>query len=34
MLGIEQFFEMLRFEQRKKLEELPDILWFGRDDYF
>ncbi len=25
-LEIEQFLEMLRFETRRKLEELPDIL--------
>jgi hypothetical protein len=32
-IGVEQFFEMLRFVQRKKLEEFPDILRFGWDDY-
>jgi len=24
-IGVEQFFEMLRFDQRSKLEELPGI---------
>ena len=24
-IGVEQFLEMLRFDQRKKLEELPGI---------
>jgi len=25
-LGVEQFLEMLRFDQRSKLEELPGII--------
>jgi hypothetical protein len=29
----EQFLAMLRFEQRGKLEELPDELMSGRDAF-
>jgi hypothetical protein len=29
----EQFLAMLRFEQRSKLEELPDELMRGRDAF-
>ena len=33
-IGVEQFFEMLRFDQRSKLEELPVIERWARDDFF
>jgi hypothetical protein len=33
-LGVEQFLEMLRFEQQGILEELPVTLGWVRDDFF
>ncbi len=33
-IGVEQFLEMLRFDQRSKLEELPSIRKWGRDSFF